>query len=136
MIGLDSNVLLRAVLDDDQMWSEPAKAFIAQHCTPETPGYINLLVLAEICWVLRRRTEFGRFELADFVQGLLEADNIVVAEEEAILQALGKFRTGRAGFIDYLIAEINGRSGATPTFTIDRDAARNETFEIIPLGTS
>jgi predicted nucleic-acid-binding protein len=134
LIGIDSNVLLRAVLDDDRMWSDRARTLVARHCTPETPGCINLLVLAEICWVLKRRPEFGRAELADVVQGLLEADNIVLEEEEAILRALNRFRRESAGFIEYLISEINARNGASPTYTIDRDAARNGAFEIFPKG--
>ena len=132
MIGLDSNVLLRAVLDDDEVWSAPAEAFIGTHCTQERPGYINVLVLAEICWVLRRRPEFNRVNLADFVQGLLDADNIVIAEQDSVTNALSDFRRGGAGFVDYLIAELNARAGATPTYTIDRDAVRSDAFEVIP----
>jgi predicted nucleic-acid-binding protein len=131
VIGLDSNVLLRAVLNDDDRWSALAEAFVETQCTPERPGYINNMVLAEICCVLRRRPDFDRQSLADFVHGLLEADNLVIAEHESVAKALSQFRRGRAGFADYLIAEINARAGAAPTYTIDRDAARSDAFEVI-----
>lgn len=133
MIGLDSNVLLQAVLNDDRVWSAPAEAFVGAKCTPEQPGYVNVIVLAEICWVLRRRSDFDREKLASFVQGLLETDNLAIAEREAVTKALSAFRRGRASFVDYLIAELNVRVNAAPTYTIDRDAARGDAFEVIPL---
>lgn len=131
MIGLDSNILLRAVLNDDKLWSGPADAFIAAKCTIEQPGYINAIVLAEIVWVLRRRPEFDRQKLADFVEGLLDADNLVIGEETAVIAALEHFRKGKAGFVDYLIAELNQGAGAAPTFTLDGDAGLHGAFSPI-----
>ena len=128
MIGLDSNVLLRAVLNDDKLWSGPAEAFISTKCTIEQPGYINTIVLAEIIWVLRRRPEFDRQRLAEFVEGLLDADNLVIGEEAAVIAALKHFRAGKAGFVDYLIAELNLGAGAAPTFTLDGDASQHGAF--------
>ena len=136
MIGLDSNILLRAVLNDDKVWSAAAEAFVRANCTPEQPGHVNTIVLAEICWVLRRRHDFDREKLASFVQGLLEADNLIIADHDAVTAALEAFRRGQAGFVDYLIAELNLRANAAPTYTIDRDAARSDAFALIPPGFS
>ena len=133
MIGLDSNVLLRAVLKDDKLWSGPADAFISTNCTIEQPGYINTIVLAEIVWVLRRRPEFDRHKLAEFVEGLLDADNLVIGEEASVIAALEHFRRGKAGFVDYLIAELNQGAGAAPTFTLDGDANLHGAFAPISL---
>ena len=135
MIGLDSNVLLRAVLNDDKLWSSPAYSFISTKCTIEQPGYINVIVLAEIIWILRRRPEFDRQKLAEFVDGLLDADNLVIGEEEAVIAALKHYREGKAGFVDYLIAELNKRADAAPTFTLDGDASQHDAFSPITVET-
>jgi predicted nucleic-acid-binding protein len=132
MIGLDSNVMLRAVLNDDVKWSQAARSFIQSQCTPEQPGYINPIVLAEICWVLRRRPEYNRERFAEFVKGMLEADNLVIADESLVKKALDDSRNGQAGFVDYLIAEMNAHANATLTYSIDGDATRDGIFEIIP----
>lgn len=133
MIGLDSNVLLRSVLNDDPVWGEASYRFIAKHCTEDEPGYVNPIVLAEICWTLRRRTEFTRAKLADFIEGLLEADNIELAEQDKVVRALARFRNGPAGFVDYLIAELNSAVGAADTYTIDKDAVKSGAFKPIPM---
>ena len=50
MIGLDTNVLLRAILGDDKIWSAKAEKFLVENCTVQNPGYINGIVLAEAFW--------------------------------------------------------------------------------------
>ncbi len=131
MIGLDSNVLLRAVLNDDTVWSAAANKFIDTECTPNRPGFLNVVVLAEIVWVLRRLPDYDRAKLATFVEGLLEADNLVVDRSQSVERALAAFKSGSAGFADYLIAELNAEAGATPTVTIDKHATRNDAFKAL-----
>jgi predicted nucleic-acid-binding protein len=132
MIGLDTNVLLRAVLGDDRIWSARAEKFLTENCGSENPGYINGIVLAEAFWVLRGQSGFDKTRLIDFVQGLLESENFQIADEAAVALALGDYATGSAGFADYLIARLNEVAGATPTYTIDKAATRNSIFRPLP----
>ncbi|MGQ0485211.1 MAG: PIN domain-containing protein [Hyphomicrobiales bacterium] len=131
MIGVDSNILLRYVTNDDPVWSPAAIRFIDGTCSADNPAYINPVVLAEAVWVLRRRPDFDRRKLAEFVQGLLDSDSMVVAERDAVERALVAFERGPAGFADYLIAEINTEANAVPTYTIDYNASRGEAFRAL-----
>ena len=128
MIGVDTNILVRYVLDDDPVWSPIATRFIESDLTPETPGYINPVTLAELAWALRRHQNYDRARLATVIEGLLTYDRIVVGEADAVFRALAAFRQGGAGFADYLIAELNAAAGARPTMTIDRKAAARPLF--------
>jgi predicted nucleic-acid-binding protein len=132
MIGLDTNVVLRAVLADDKVWSPRAEKFLTERCTGESPGYINGIVLAEAYWVLRKRPSFDKAKLAAFIHGLIESENFLVADETAVTLALQDYLTGNAGFVDYLIARLNEAAGASPTYTIDKAASRNSIFTPLP----
>lgn len=131
MIGVDSNILIRYVTRDDPVWTVPATRFIDEVCSADNQAYINPVVLVETAWVLRRRPDFDRSKLAEFVQGLLDSDSIVLGEKDAVERALESFRKGPAGFADYLILELNVQANATPTYTIDFDATKKDAFRAL-----
>jgi predicted nucleic-acid-binding protein len=134
LIGLDTNVLVRYFLDDDPIWSPVATAFIDQTLTVERPGYINPITLVELVWTLRRLPEFDREKLAYLIENLLLSKTVVLGEAAAVARALTAFKSGNAGFADYLIAELNEAAGASPTVTIDRRAAQNPPFTPLSHG--
>jgi predicted nucleic-acid-binding protein len=129
--GLDSSILLRYILEDDPVWSEPATRFIDDECSLENPGYINLVVLVEIVWSLRRQSGFNKERVAQLVEELLQADNFIIENEEAVERALAAFKRGDAGFADCLICALNESAGAAPTFSIDKDAIKSKVFASI-----
>lgn len=131
MIGIDTNILLRYLLDDDPIWSPVVTDFVDNRLTTEQPAYVNVITLIELVWTLRRRPEYDRSRLTSVVESLLSSDVIVLAEASAIERALSSFKKGTAGFADYLIAELNEAAGASPTITIDRKAGK--TFPFTPL---
>ena len=134
MIGLDTSVLLRYILEDDPVWSESAARLIDSQCTAEHPGYINPLVLAEVVWTLRRRPDFHHDRIARLIQEFLDADNLVIGHVQAIEAALVSFRKTGAGFADCMIAALNSEAGAEPTFAIDKDAIRDKVFTALKKG--
>ena len=131
MIGLDTNILARYLIDDDPRWSPLVARFFDESLSPQKRGYINPITLAELVWVLRRRPEYSRAMLATVIEGLLASERLVVGEAEAVRRALASFKVGSAGFADYLIAELNEAAGASPTVTLDRQAAK--TFPFVPF---
>ncbi|OLP52531.1 hypothetical protein BJF92_02865 [Rhizobium rhizosphaerae] len=131
MIGLDTNLLVRYILDDDPHWSPIVTRFLDDNLSPERPGYINPVTLAELVWVLRRQPGYDRARLADVIDGLLVSDSLILGEADAVARALSGFRAGTAGFADHLIAELNQAAGAVRTVTLDRAAAKNPPF--VPL---
>ena len=131
MIGVDSNVLLRYVLEDDAQWTRAAERFFDVTCSSENPAYINPIVLVEAVWVLRRIPGYGKKTIAQFIRGLLDSDRVVVGQQDLIELALHKFESSSAGFADCLIAALNTEAGASPTFSIDRDAIKSGVFAAI-----
>lgn len=132
MIGIDSSILLRYLLDDDPVWSPVATRFIEEQLSAENPGYINLVVLAETVWSLRRSPLFEKSKLALAIEGLLEFDKFVIAERDTVADALARLRADGAGFADFLIAELNRAAGSSVTVAIDKAAARSRVFTGIP----
>ncbi len=131
MIGLDTNMLARYFLNDDPLWSPRVARFFADNLSGQRQGYINPITLTELVWVLRRRPEYDRASLAGLIEGILASTSLVVGEAAAVERALASFKTGSAGFADYLIAELNEAAGASPTVTLDRQAAKE--FPFVPF---
>lgn len=134
MIGVDTNILARFVLDDDPVWSPAAARFINETLSSENLGFVNVVTLAEFAWTVKKQTSVDRESLATIIESLLQSDKIVLGHADVVQRALDRLRTGNSGFADYLIAELNVASGAQPTMTIDKRAARNETFEQLAPG--
>lgn len=134
MIGVDTNILVRFVLDDDPVWSPAAAVFINETLSSENVGFINVVTLAEFARTLKKEAGFNRESLALVVESFLQSDKIALGNADIVERALARFRTGNSGFADYLIAELNIASGAEPTMTIDKRAARNEAFEQLKPG--
>jgi predicted nucleic-acid-binding protein len=124
MIGIDTNVLLRAVAIDDPIQTSKAREFLSRECTPEEPGFIATLVLLEAAWVLESAYGFGRAQLADLVEGLLSVPEFRVEHADAVRAMLSLFRNHPGDFADALIGAVNRAAGCTTTATFDRRAGR------------
>ncbi len=123
MRGIDTNLLLRAVLDDDPSQSSKAKAFLAT-LTLEEPGYVSLAVALEFHWVLKTRYRIPPKTIATIFTRLLAASTIEFAELDTLLEALHRSTTLNADFADAVIAGLARRAGCDATLTFDKKAAR------------
>lgn len=130
MIGLDTNVLVRFLTQDD-----PAQGAVAtrlmEGLTAQAPGFVGREVLVELVWVLERAYGYGRAEVAAAVEGLLVAPEILLEAAEDVGAALHRYREGGAGFADLLIATAARRAGASRLVTFDRRAARIEGVKLL-----
>ena len=132
MIGLDSNVRVRLLVGDDPGQSERARRFVDQRCTPESPGFINCVVLAEVVWVLSACYGYPRSEIANALDSLLAGQDRVIEAYDDVRAALDDYRSGRAEFVDSLIGHINRTRGCEATATFDRRAAKlDEIFMMV-----
>jgi predicted nucleic-acid-binding protein len=127
MIGLDTNVILRALTGDDPIRSSVA-ARILTDLSPERPGYVNLVVLAELVWTLGRKHKADREAVFEAVESLLESRSIVVAEREVVVATLEHARTERLDFADALIGSLNRHAGCRTTLTFDVQAGKAGSF--------
>jgi predicted nucleic-acid-binding protein len=124
MIGLDTNVLVRYIAQDDARQSAQANRLI-ESFTPEQPGHVSLLTLAETVWVLQDLYGTSRERVVEIVETLLQTQTIVVGSAELVWQALAQFRRGKADFADHLIERLDAKAGCSVTMTFDRAAARD-----------
>ncbi|HKG85989.1 MAG TPA: type II toxin-antitoxin system VapC family toxin [Beijerinckiaceae bacterium] len=131
MIGIDTNVLLRVLLDDDPGQYARAMGLI-KGARQEGPILINPIVLAEAVWTLTRKLRTSRAEIVSKVEQILDTDGIEVAFPDAAGRALKEYRAGPADFADYLLAEINLDLGCRTTFTFDEDAAESASYSSVP----
>lgn len=124
MIGLDTNILLRATLNDDPVQS-PAAQRLLKALRKEEPGFVNLPVLLEFFWVLQSRYRLPRPRLASTLRSLLGVEHIEFEALHVAGKALAAFESGGADFSDAVIALRNRELGAMTTFTFDKDAAKS-----------
>jgi predicted nucleic-acid-binding protein len=130
MIGLDTNLLVRYVTQDDPVQS-PLVTRVFESLTPEQPGFISLVALIETVWVLRSFYETSRNQIERVVEMLLRARGVVVERRALVWEALHAYSQGSADFGDYLI-EFSGREvGCEHTLTFDRDAANTAGMKLL-----
>jgi predicted nucleic-acid-binding protein len=132
MIGLDSNVLLRLIVDDDPAQSTRAARFVEARCSRENPGFVDRVALCETVWVLMRAYRFGRAETASVVADLLASTDIVIEDRDMVRTALSRFERNAADFADALIGLVNRSRGCTATATFDRRAGGMDEFVAVP----
>lgn len=122
MIGLDTNVVVRYLAQDDDRQS-PIATRLFSKLTRENPGFVSSVVLAEVSWVLTRAYRMSRDALSDLVEGLLRSTELRFESAESAWRALGVYRSGNSvEYADALIAESAALAGADKTVTFDRDA--------------
>lgn len=122
MIGLDTNVVVRYLAQDDpaQGW---AAARLIDSLSPEAPGFLSLVVVAELVWVLESAYHFRKRDLEEVLEGLLRSKEVIVEQAEIVWQALRKFKAGRADFADCVIERCGHAAGCQSTVTFDQQAA-------------
>ena len=120
MIGLDTNVLVRYITQDDQFQAKEASRFIEENCSTERPGYVNHIVLCEIVWVLKRCYQTSRKEVLKVIEQILRTEQFRVQEPQVVWLALSEAKNGKADFADYLSVSINKEAGCEQMVTFDR----------------
>jgi predicted nucleic-acid-binding protein len=135
VIGIDTNVLLRAILDDDPSQSSAAKALIEAAKAAGETIRVDRLVLAEAVWTLARRYRYTREQLVEVVEALSAVPELRLEDGRAVAEALAVFRDGRLDFADALIGVLNRRAGCAATYTFDRGAAGSPDYAPVPVPT-
>lgn len=119
MLAIDTNVLVRVIVQDDRPQAETAMRAIA------TGAWVSNVVLAEAVWVLKSYYGLPHAEIANTVEELLEHDALVLQDGEAVAAALATYRASRKiSFSDCLILKIARKAGHGPLATFDRDFAK------------
>jgi predicted nucleic-acid-binding protein len=122
--GIDTNVLVRYIAQDDPAQSRKATTLVERDCTESSPGFVGLVVLVEVVWVAESCYGATRADIAQLVRRLLGTRQLVVQEAEPVWQALHAFEQGKADFADCLIERSATAAGCKRTVTFDRNAAK------------
>jgi predicted nucleic-acid-binding protein len=128
MIGLDTNVLVRFLVRDDEEQFGRARKLIRRQAEEGQPVRVSLLVLLETEWVLRSRYKFNKGEILNVFSDLLSAVDMSFEDEPSIEEALFVWKDSSAQFADCLIGARHRALGCTATATFDLDALKLPVF--------
>lgn len=131
MIGLDANILVRYLTQDDPVQSAKAAGILERRLTEKNPGFVSIVAMVETVWVLDRAYFLTAQEIATAIERLLQVEVLAIENEQEVFTAMVALRQGRGSFADALIAELGARVGCTRTLTFDRKATRLPGFKLI-----
>jgi predicted nucleic-acid-binding protein len=124
MLGIDTNVLVRFLVRDDEAQFEKARKLIKREVAAGRRVFVSQLVLLETEWVLRSRYGLSKLEIMTAFSGLLDAVDVQFQDEPAVEEALFVWKDYAADFADCLIAAQNKRLGCRVTATFDANASK------------
>jgi predicted nucleic-acid-binding protein len=131
VIGLDTNVVVRYLAQDDERQGAAANRLIEGSLSAESRGFISIVSLTEIVWVMTANYRASRTAVADIVEGLLTAPQLMLEKADVVWRALRAYRDSKADFSDAVIVELGREAGCSKTVTFDRDAAAHPGFEAL-----
>ena len=126
MNGLDTNVLIRYLVADDEAQAAKAKRYIESG-----PSYINCIVLSKIVWVLESAYGYEKAAVVTVLEQLLSTHEVEVEDADVALAALHDYRRSTAGFTDCLIGHRNAAHGCNETGSFDKRAKNVAGFKML-----
>ena len=130
MIGLDTNILVRYLQQDDPVQSMKANALI-HSLHRERRGYVSLITLVEVVWVLKGKFGLDKKGLAQIIDSLLRVEELAIEQAEVVRKALHLFEDSKAGFSDCLVARLGRAAGCDYTVTFDQIAAKTAGMKLL-----
>jgi predicted nucleic-acid-binding protein len=133
MAGVDTNVLVRWLVDDDAVQSAQVQRLFELALTNQTRLFVASTVVLELEWVLRSRYGYGKAAISLALTTLLETQEIEIQAEATLEKALHLFRQGGADFADCLHAGLCAAADQSPLLTFDTKAARLPGIKMIAI---
>ncbi len=130
MIGLDTNVLVRYIMQDDVKQARLATKQI-ESLTVDEPGFVGLVAMVELTWVLSSAYELDRKQITAAMETLLRTIEIKVENADIVWQAVRRYAGNNADFADCLIERSAAAKGCSRTMTFDRGAAKHCAMTLI-----
>ena len=130
MIGLDTNVLVRYIMQDDAKQS-PQATKLMESLDTDQPGFVSLVSIVELYWVLTSCYDLSGQQVKQALESLLRTKQIIVDRADQVLRALRVFDEGKADFADCLIERTASSAGCTETLTFDVGAAKHAGMRLI-----
>ncbi|GBE51975.1 PIN domain protein [bacterium BMS3Bbin14] len=124
MTGLDTNILVHYITQDDPIQAPLASSFIEKNCSAESPGFVNHIVLCELVWVLKRCYKIDQNRALQVIEQILRTVQLEIQEPQVVWKALKLAQKGQADFADFLSIQVNLANGCDETITFDSAAAK------------
>ena len=124
MAALDTNVLVRYIVQDDAAQLATAKRLINRCVGAGLTLFVPVTVVLELEWVLRSSFGFGKDDVLRTLSSLFSATELTFESERALEVALQLFRKGSAEFADCLHVALANQAGEPPLWTFDKGAAK------------
>lgn len=128
MIALDTNVLVRYLVEDDAKQTATAAALIDRVIADDETLFISDVVVCETVWMLSVSYDFRRKEIADVLRNLLRTRHLTFRDTHQLIRALEAYEAGKGDFADYLIREHARAAGCDTVATFDRVLLREQGF--------
>jgi predicted nucleic-acid-binding protein len=129
--GLDTNVLVRYLVEDDPVQSRRAASRITTMAERGHRGFISAIVLCELAWVLRGAYKVSKDDLLRVLDQVLATTQFVVGDKDVVRRAVAAYRAGRADFADYVIGGLHRDAGCEKTVTFDRRLRGSADYQIL-----
>ena len=130
MIALDTNVLVRLLVQDDPKQFKAVDDLL-DSLSEDEPGFICREVMVELIWVLERAYKLTRRQIAPAVEGLLSSRELAVEEAERVSQALALYTAGGPGFSDQMILAAARSSQSKMLVTFDQALAKSDGAQLL-----
>ncbi len=121
MIGIDTNVLVRYLVQDEPQQAAKATKLM-ESFTNEAQGFISITVLLETTWVLERAYKVGRYDIGQVINTLLRTSALEIQDADQVHLAVRRFEMATCGFADCLLVEQGRANGCHHTVTFDKKA--------------
>jgi len=130
MIGLDTNILIRYVAQDD-VKNGPLAEAVMNSLTVDEPGWIPLVAVAEFAWVMDRHYRVDRSAVFSILNQFFARPEIVLECADVVQKAAYQFLHGKAEFSDYLVACSAQAAGCRSTLTFDGKASKSAGMTLV-----
>ena len=130
MIGLDTNVLVRYIMQDEPTQAKKATKLI-ESLTSVDPGFVPLVVVVELFWVLSNAYALTRSQIVEAFDALVRSKQLVVERKDQVVRALRAYSGSSADFPDCLIERIAIAAGCERVMTFDVGASKKAGMVLI-----
>ena len=131
MIGIDTNVLVRYITQDDEFQATAATEFIENCCSAGTKIFIDHIVICELVWVLKKCYKLSKPKTINTMEYILKIVQFSIENPQIIWQALSDYKKGAADFADYVVSRTNQFHSCDETVTFDKKAGKSKGFRLL-----
>lgn len=131
MIGLDTNVLVRHLVQDEPSQSRKATHVITKQCTRDDPGFVNRVVLCELVWVLESAYGYPKDTIVAVLEKLLQTTQLKIEDPQTAWTAFRMYQTGKADFADCLLGATNRLRGCDETVSFDQAVGKLDGLRLL-----